>query len=366
MAATNEYRPEIVSHPGQTLEEKLDEMDMTQKELAVRTGKPQETISKVINGKSAITPEMARKFEEVMGIPSRFWLERDRAYQEYLVRKAKEKEYERYSDWMRRFPYKTMADFGWVPKVRAPLKRVEALLEFFRVSTPEAWENVYLERELKLQFRISLKSTRRPESLSAWLRRGELQAQEIEAAPFSVHQLKNILPDLKRIMAQKPNEFFDRIQNAGTKAGVKIIFTPHLPKAPIQGATRWIKNYPVIQLTDRYKRYDSFWFTLFHELGHIILHGKKEVFLEGVNYSDKDEEKEHEANTFAAEWLLSSEEEEIIIRRGEATPSEIKKWAKEFGTHHSVIIGRLQHRGYLSFAEGNKLVENIDLRRNKK
>lgn len=238
MATINNYQPESVSHPGVTLAEKLEELGMSNKELAVRTGKPQETISKVIHGKSAITPQMAQLFEEVMGIPSRFWLERDRVYQEYLARREKEKEYQGYVDWMKRFPYKTMAGFGWVPDSKDPLKKVKSLLEFFRVASPDSWAKLYLDRELKLQFRISLKSTHQPEALSAWLRHGELQADRIEAPAFSAKKLKSALPRLKKMMANSPDNFFTHIQHICLEAGVKVFFSPHLPKAPIQGPFR--------------------------------------------------------------------------------------------------------------------------------
>ncbi|VAW51008.1 Antitoxin HigA / unknown domain [hydrothermal vent metagenome] len=64
------------------------------------------------------------------------------------------------------------------------------------------------------------------------------------------------------------------------------------------GATRWISaNKVVIQISLRYKTDDHLWFIFFHEAGHILLHGKKELFLEGTN--GLDEKKENEANVFA-------------------------------------------------------------------
>ena len=87
----NQYIPQVVFHPGETLAEKLEEMGMGPKEFAVRTGKPEKTISEILNNKSSITPEMAVQFESVTKIPARFWLNRQRSYDEYMARKKRKR-----------------------------------------------------------------------------------------------------------------------------------------------------------------------------------------------------------------------------------------------------------------------------------
>lgn len=77
---SNQYRQPIAFHPGDTLQEKLDEQEMGPKEFAVRVGKPEKTISAVLNGESSITPEMAVQFEHALRIPAHFWLSMQRAY----------------------------------------------------------------------------------------------------------------------------------------------------------------------------------------------------------------------------------------------------------------------------------------------
>jgi Zn-dependent peptidase ImmA (M78 family) len=91
------------------------------------------------------------------------------------------------------------------------------------------------------------------------------------------------------------------------------VHTPYINKALINGCTRWLNHTPFIQLTDRYTSKDSFWFTFFHEAGHIILHGKKDIFLENLDYSDKDLHKEEEANEFACKWTLKDRQIKKLI-----------------------------------------------------
>ncbi|GJM36126.1 MAG: hypothetical protein DHS20C18_51270 [Saprospiraceae bacterium] len=126
---------------------------------------------------------------------------------------------------------------------------------------------------------------------------------------------------------------------------------------------RWIENNttPLIQLSCRHKRNDIFWFSFFHELGHILLHGKKDVFLENVEYEGLDAEKEKEADAFAIEWTLSEKEEAKIKADLPLTNGEIIDFAQKFGTHPGIIIGRLQKKGAISYAEGKELTEKVDL-----
>jgi HTH-type transcriptional regulator / antitoxin HigA len=139
------------------------------------------------------------------------------------------------------------------------------------------------------------------------------------------------------------------------------VFTQNLPKAPISGATRWFHNKPIIQLSGRFKTNDHFWFTFFHEAAHIILHGKKDIFLENVEGTEIDQEKEEEANAFAAKILLTEKELQQIIYSASLHEDVIQDFAKKFRTAAGVIIGRLQHLKLIPFHAGNSLRQKIDL-----
>ncbi|MEP7129186.1 MAG: ImmA/IrrE family metallo-endopeptidase, partial [Chitinophagales bacterium] len=218
----------------------------------------------------------------------------------------------------------------------------------------------YLKQHLKVAFRISLKHTKEPYAVSAWLRRGELQAAKLPEKTYSEKKLKVALTEIKTIMAKHPVDFDKKLQSICLNAGVKIVYTPCLPKAPICGSTRWINDTPLIQLTDRYKRNDSFWFTFFHEVGHIVLHGKKDIFLENIDYSDKDKQKEREADDFAIQWTLTKKEEDQIMKAGVPLNADtLKGFARKFNTHPSIIIGRLQHERIIPYSLGREFFEQV-------
>jgi Zn-dependent peptidase ImmA (M78 family) len=234
------------------------------------------------------------------------------------------------------------------------------LLAFFSISNHTAWEDYYFKQQLKVAFRISLAHTKEPYAISAWLRKGELQAAQLPANPYDEKKFKDALPAIKRIMATHPESFFEQLQGLCLEAGVKVVHTPCINKAPINGSTRWLNDTPLIQLTGRYKRNDSFWFTFFHEAGHILLHGKKEIFLENIDYSEKDKDKEYEADNFAIKWTLSKEEEKEILKRFKITEDDIIEFARKFDTHPAIIIGRLQHKGLVPYSLGRNFFESIE------
>jgi len=361
MAAINQYFPQSVSHPGETLEEKLQEMGMGPKEFGIRTGKPEKTIFAIINGESNITADMAVLFESVTKIPAHFWLNSQRHYDEFVARQKRNEMITLAVVWAKQFPLTDMIKKNWLPICKSVEEKTMALLSFFGISTPEAWENYYINQELKVAFSISLAHTKEPYAISAWLRKGEMQAAELPTNAYSDNGFKDLLPELKTLMANQPNDFLIQLQSICLKAGVKVVYTPCLPKAPINGATRWINDTPVIQLSGRYKRNDNFWFAFFHEAGHILLHGKKDIFLENIEYADKKDEKEQQADNFAIKWTLSEAEEKELLASGLFDDNSIRMFARKFNTHPAIIIGRLQHKGLISYTGGRELVVPIDI-----
>jgi len=359
MAKKNQYNPQSVPHPGITLEEKLEEMGMGPKEFALRTGKPEKTITAILKGDSSITPDMAVQFENVTKIPAHFWLNLQRNFDEYVAREKRQVVIEESIEWARLFPLKEMIAKGWLPPAVTIHEKAMAILTFFGFSNHSAWEDYYFRQQLKVAFRISLVNTNKPYAISAWLRKGELQAGELQAENYSERKFKEALPELKKVMATHPKTFFYQLQDICLKAGVKVVHTPSLPKAPICGSTRWLNDTPLIQLTGRYNRNDSFWFTFFHEAGHILLHGKKDIFLEKVEYSDKDKKKENEADEFAVKWTLTKEEETLILKAAPLDEQKIRSFSTQFNTHPAIIIGRLQHKKLIPYSLGTEYIEPV-------
>jgi HTH-type transcriptional regulator/antitoxin HigA len=362
MSTKNQYFPQSVPHPGIDLAEKLEELTMGPKEFAIRTDKPEKTIIAILNGNSSITPDMAVQFENVLKIPAHFWLNRQRNYDEFRAREERQEILQDSIEWAKKFPLKEMLEKNWITVADTIEEKTASLLYFFGLSSHNAWENYYCNQQLKVAFRISLAQTKEPYALSAWLRMGELQALELKCSNYNEKSFKEALLSIKSLMANHPDDFFIKLQSICLNVGVKVVYTPCLPKAPISGSTRWLNDdFPLIQLTGRYKRNDNFWFTFFHEAGHILIHGKKDIFLESIDYSDKDLEKEKEADDFAIKWTFSKSEQEKVMKKNIITENDIIEFAKEFNTHPAMIIGRLQYEKIIPYSVGRQFLAPVEL-----
>lgn len=361
MATTLEIAKSLLSPPGDTIQEHLDFIGMSQAELAERMGRPKEKINDIIKGREPITTATAFQLEKVLGIPASFWLNREKTYRKELYELQQQEEFEKQKDWLKSFPVNEMRKFGWLPDTKEKHILVDSLLKFFGVASPQEWEYIYVKAVVSVAFRVSLAHTQSPHAISAWLRKGELQAKEIEIGEFDKKKFKEALAEIKELAFLMPDDFSQQLQCICAKCGVAVVFTQNLPKAPISGATRWVHNKPIIQLSGRYKTNDHFWFTFFHEAAHIILHGKKDIFLENVEGTEIDLKKEEEANAFAAKILLTENELQQIIDAAELDEEMIREFANKFRTPAGVIIGRLQHLKLIPFHIGNGFRQKIDL-----
>lgn len=361
MATKLEIAKSLISPPGDTIQEHIDFIGMSQAELAERMGRPKEKINDIIKGREPITTATAFQLEKVLGVPAGFWLNREKTYREELYALQQQEEFEKKKDWLNAFPVNTMRKLGWLPNTREKHHLVDSLLKFFCVASADEWTRIYMDEEVSVAFRVSLAHTQSPHAMSAWLRMGEIQAKAIDLSEFDKKKFKETLSEIKELAFLMPHNFTKQLQALCAKCGVAVVFTQNLPKAPISGATRWFHNQPIIQLSGRFKTNDHFWFTFFHEAAHIILHGKKDIFLENVEGTEIDQAKEAEANAFAAKVLLTERELQQIIDAGSFNNEVIYRFADQFRTPAGVIVGRLQHLKLIPFSKGNECRQNIDL-----
>jgi len=169
------------------------------------------------------------------------------------------------------------------------------------------------------------------------------------------------LNDILELAYNHPTDFDQKLRNICQDCGVALVYTQAFSKAPINGAVRWFRNNPLIQLSDRYKSNDKFWFDFFHEAGHILLHGKKDIFLEVDKVSKQNKTKEKEADEFAAKWLMPQNVYEGLAEYYQYDEDIIKESSQEYKIHPGIIVGRLQHEGLLKQNHLNQLKERISL-----
>lgn len=370
--STNQYIPDFVTSPGESLLDILEEQQMSQAELGRRLGRSEKMISEIINGKAPITPALAGQLELVLGTPARFWNERERQYREYVVRRLQNESFAGESQWSRLFPYQEMTRYSWIQPHQDTASKVRELLLFFGVASVSQWQewwNDFFSKGQALAFRQSRTYQSELGPTAAWLRQGEREGRAVECEPYSEERFRKVLEEIRQLTTETPGVFQPAVQRLCASAGVAVVFIPELPGMRISGATRWLTSRKaLIQLSLRYKSDDHLWFTFFHEAGHILSDGKRSVALEfdsnGEQERPREEvEREEQANRFAADFLIPPAHMKAFVggvQTGRIKTAEIEMFARRLGIAPGIVVGRLQHDRLVEFTHHNKLKRKLE------
>lgn len=361
------FEPNAVPHPGETVLEYLDFYGWSQRDLARRTGLTPKTISEICSGKSPITPPTALAFEKAFQRPAHLWLNLQRHFDEAEARKHQFAESLQWGDWVRNFPLKEMKRLNFsLPQGRSD---TDTLLNFFGVSSPESWNSVW--KASAVAYRQTRAFKTREESIAAWVRETELVARGLEVADFSEERLLSSLEELRQLTRTSADEIMDPVQKICADAGVAVVLVPELRNTGISGCARWLTGKrALIGLTLRYKTDDQFWFTFFHELGHILLHRNRRSFV--VDNAAEDlsdhivdpemQQYEAEASRFSADTLIPPRALTDFIRKGVLTNESIHDFSELIRVGPGIVVGRLQHEGVLERHQGNALKQKLNWR----
>ncbi|MBN2566058.1 MAG: HigA family addiction module antidote protein [Candidatus Eisenbacteria bacterium] len=344
--------------PGEYLEEVVEELGMTKDELARRMSRPASKLSPIFKGEKAITPDTALQLETVLGVPAHVWLGLESEYRLTLARRENEAELQRMRDESKlvtSYCYAELVKAGVVAKTTRPLEKVQELRRFFGVASLFAIPNL---RRYQVAFRQgAAKSQRRSsEAIAAWLRLAEHRALAGEAVAFDRPRLRAALPSIRGLTTLDPEVFVPELTEVLADAGVAFVILPHFPGTGVHGATfRSGRGVAVLAMTIRGAWADIFWFSLFHELGHLLLHDKRDVILESDDTDPLAQEREAQADAFARDALIDPRDYERFVRRDDFMSPSVKRFAAAVGLAPGIVVGRLQHDGHLRHKWGNDL-----------
>jgi HTH-type transcriptional regulator/antitoxin HigA len=358
----NQYLPNYVSPPGETLLDVLEERGMSQAELADRTGRPKKTISEIINGKAAITPDTALQLERALDIRASFWNSREQKYRDYLARQQEQDRLQKQISWLDSVPVKEMVKFGWIEKSNEKVEQLQIVLNYFGVVSPEQWDTYWNSRAVA--FRKSVKFEDHRVATNAWLRKGELEAQKIECALYSAEKFEQALQEIRSLTVEHPKQVFSKTQQLCAAAGIAFVLVPSLKGVRASGVTRWLTpTKALIQLSLRYKRNDHFWFTFFHEARHVLQEKKRDIFIETEHKKqdyDPNDPMEQDADAFAANLLIPELALQQFLAVQKFDSGSITQFALEIGIAAGIVVGRLQRDKHLSYAHCKELFQKLD------
>lgn len=358
MAIEMEVHSDLAIPPGEYLEEVLDDLGMTKDELAKRMGRPAPKLSAIYRGGKAITSETALQLEKVVGIPAHIWTGLESEYRLTLARQAERREDEHLKEeagLVAAFCYKQLARLGKVKDTRIGKERVRELHRFLGVTSLRSVENV---SRYGLAFRQISTSKNQPgkEALVAWLRVGERAAHVTDCKVFHKALLQKALGEIRSMTTQGPDKFLTRLRELLAECGIVLVLCPHFPKTYVHGATFSLgQEKVVVMMTIRGKWSDIFWFSLFHELGHVLLHGQRKMFLEHDGGNPEHIKQEEEANIFAGDSLIPPESYQKFTSLGDYSEISIRRFAKEVQIHPGIVVGRLHNDRHLQHRWLNKL-----------
>ncbi len=353
----NQYAPDRVSPPGATLQEILDAQGLSQLDFAKRIGRTTKNVNQIVKGKAPILPEVAILFETVLGVPADFWLAREQRYQESLARGEADAELASETDWPSRFPIAEMIRRGWVRRVTGGVAQLREMLRYFAISNPSRFDQVC--DAAGVAYRKSQAFEADEFALVAWIRHGEIEGHQIECAPYSEARFRAALEEVRHFSASVEGEFSEKLRDICAPAGVAVVVTEELPKCRVSGATKWLSSTKaLLQVSLRYKRDDRFWFSFFHEAGHIVLHARKDVFIDNDSRARAD--LELEADRFASDLLIPPADYRGFVKKGKFDDDSIRRFARSLGLAPGIVVGRLQYVKVIPWSWGNSLKRELE------
>lgn len=341
-------RSYIATPPGATIREQLNDRGMSQKEFAARMDMSEKHISKLINGEVQLTSDVAFRLEMVLGVPAKFWSSLEAIYREKIIKAESENAMDADMEIAKQFPYGEMAKFKWIPETGNAKEKVLNLRKYFEVVELSLLGNGLITRIACRRLAITDKGDL---ALMAWAQAARIKARDMETEPVSIKRLIDIIPDLRRMTVLKPEEFCLKIKSCLAKCGIALVFLPHLKGSYLQGATFPDGNKIVVGLTARGKDADRFWFSLFHELAHIVL-GHAGC----VNGTSNEDEKA--ADLWAGNTLIPAEEFDIFKTKKDYSEQSICEFAKAQGIAPGIVVGRMQREGMIKYNAMNNLKEH--------
>lgn len=341
----------IAIPPGATIREQIENRGMRQKEFSLRMDLSEKHVSRLINGQVELTHDVALRLESVLGIPASFWNNLEVIYREKLARVISEEEMEQDIKLVNKFPYSNIAKLGWVKKTRVTAEKVIQLRKFFEVAKINLIDNLRIPG---IVYRKTGENTVSDYSLAVWAQKARLEARKYNVAPINISKLEEEIPKIRALTIKNPEKFCKILVEILGKCGIVLIYLPHIGGTFLHGASFIDGNKIVVALTVRGKYADKFWFSLFHEMHHILSgHINK--------FGETSIDEENEADCFAKDTLISPSDFKSFVDNKCYSKESIILFAEQIGISPGIVLGRLQKENYVPYDRFNDIKEKYEI-----
>lgn len=358
MSNVNEYKDIVAFHPGYYIADIIEDMEISQAEFAMRMGTTAKTLSQLINGRANISNDLAKKLSVMLGTSIEVWQNLQNTYDQKMIEIQQAKDIDEQIELAKEIDYKYFVDVVSLPTARSIKDKVTNLCKFFKVADLR----IMLQPDFLVNFKSSsvCNSKRNIINSRAWIQTAMNISKSIETKSYNAEKLKGYLPELRSMTVKKPEEFLPRMNDIFAECGIVFVLLPHLKNSGVNGAVKWAtEDRVVLAMNNRGLDADKFWFSLFHEIKHILQQKIKTVFIsssaeEMMNINN---DLEIEADKFAMNYLISPADYRRLAPSRYISDDEIVEFAKTIGIHPGIVAGRLQHEGIIAYNRCTKLKE---------
>ncbi|MCK7485140.1 MAG: HigA family addiction module antitoxin [Bacillus subtilis] len=347
-----EYKNEITFHPGYFVKEWIEQEEMSQEEFAHRVNMTPKTLSKLVNGLTPLTTEMANAFAAVTGTSIDLWQNLQSRYDAALIRIHARKELEEDIALIDQSICKFFSAIQVIPMKMNVEDVVVKLRGFFRQArlsnlvAPSAMVNYRADAIGKAEMN--------PLLVNLWVETMVIEAKDILTQPFSLHRIEEALSTIRAMTRRRSSGIFEPLRSLLQSCGVAFVVLPYLSKSHIKGATKWLsKDRVVIGLNNQHKFADAFWFTLFHELYHVMQQRRNEISID-FDFRGKPNDEEAAADAFARDALIAPSDYVTLRQNWPITYPQLVKFADAIEIDPGIVIGRLQHDHLIPFSQWNQ------------
>ena len=338
-----EFNNQIAFHPGYYIKEYIDGIGLTQEDFAKRLGTTPKNLSYLIRGEQSLSPEIALKLSSLIGTSVNYWLNLQSKYDSLKAEFSAEKEKEKERELFKLIGYKYFKDNFNLPDL--PKKIDEQIIELRRFLGVSSL-TVFTNKDMYVNFRGADLKKYDNNIIKANIMvqiATNLALKELNTPKYNRKKLEQSINYILTL-TDKHDKFYPEVKKVLYEAGVNFIVMPHYEGSKINGACKRINNHHImLMVSDRNTFSDSFWFTLFHELGHII-HGDF-----GVSFIDQSGEIEEKANKYAENKLIPEKEYKEFIKQNELNENTIRSFSKKICRDSGIVLGRLQKDGYIKY-----------------
>ncbi len=345
-----EYENIIAFHPGFYIEEIIEELGMSQEEFAKRLDVSAKTISKLVNALIPLSDDLADRISVMLGISAETFINLQKTYDLKVLEIERAEKLKEQRDIIKNIDYTYFVNHKILPPAKNVVEKIQRLCSFLIVSDL----SVLKKPDLVASFRTTVQTVTEKNIINAnvWLQTAFNFGVKKDVKSFNEKKLRDAIPRIRKMTLMPPEKFLPELEKIFCECGVAFVLLPSLKNCGVNGAVKWCDEKVILAINDRTMYADIFWFSLFHEIGHILQKKKTKVIISDKTLSQTSEDLEKEADQFARDVLLPQDEYEAFLNCGPHgfTYDRICFYARKMEIHPGIIIGRLQHDGYIPFS----------------